>query len=350
MVAAFAIAATSAATADEPLKIGYVYSGPVADVGWIKQLDLGRQYVEETLGDKTKSVVVENITEGPDVPRVVNEMIADGAKMIMLGTFGYMNDGLRIAAADPDIKFLHASGYKQLPNFSTFTVKTFEGAYVAGMAAGMATKSDTIGIVAAFPIPEVIGIANAFALGARKTNPDVTVKTVWVNTWYDPPKTANAARALASQNADVLFSLYQNEASVVSVAEELGLYSVYTTSDMRKYAPKKHLVSLDLKLGPLFARVAQSVIDGKFEGVNHWIGFADDAIEMVGWSSDLTSDQRAELDSTVEGIRTGQINPFTGPIRNQSGKEIVADGQVMTDSEIQGINWLVEGVEGDLPQ
>lgn len=337
------------ARAEDPVTMGYLLSGPVGDVGWVKQLDAGRVHAEEALGAEVKSQVVENVPEGPDVPRVINEMIGNGADLIMLGTFGYMNDGLRIAEQNPDVRFLHASGYKQLPNFATFTVKTFQGAYVGGMAAGMVSKTNEIGIVAAFAIPEVIGIVDAFALGARETNPDAKIKIVWVNTWYDPPKTGNAARALLSQNVDVLFSLYQNDPSVVNVAEESGVYSVATT-DMSKYAPTKGLAMMNLKLGPLFAEVARSVADGTFEGVNHWIGFPDQAIEMVGLSPDLTAEQRKQLDDAVTELASGKEIIFAGPIRDQSGAVVVPEGEVMDAAAIQSVNWLVEGVEGGLPQ
>ena len=348
VVLAVSLAAT-AARADDQLTMGYLLSGPVGDVGWQRQLDEGRKFAEEKLGVRVKSVLVENVPEGPDVPRVINEMIANGAELIMLGTFGYMNDGLRIAEQNPNVKFLHASGFKQLPNFATFTTKTFQGAFIGGMAAGMVTKTDEIGIVAPFPIPEVIGIVNAFAIGARKTNPDANIKIVWVNTWYDPPKTGNAARALVSQEVDVLFSLYQNDPSVVNVAEESDLYSVATT-DMSKYAPKKGLAMMDLKFGPLFVEVAESVLDGTFEGVDHWNGFPDGSIEMLSLSPDLTIEQRQSLDDAVTEITSGKEIIFAGPIKDQSGTVIVREGEIMDSAAIQSMNWLVEGVEGSLPQ
>ncbi|MEO1249425.1 MAG: BMP family ABC transporter substrate-binding protein, partial [Pseudomonadota bacterium] len=190
----------------EAMKIGFIYPSPIADVGWSKQLDLGREAIEAAYGDKVETVVVENIPEGPDAARIMNQMVSDGAKFLMLGSFGYMNDGLKLGQTNPEVAMIHASGFKQTQNFGTFTARNYEGFYLGGMAAGMVTESNTIGLVAAFAIPEVVAEVNAITLAAQKVNPDATVKVVWLNSWFDPPKAQEAARALVSQGADVLFS------------------------------------------------------------------------------------------------------------------------------------------------
>ena len=184
---------TSAFAAD--LKIGFIYPSPTADVGWSKQLDLGREAIEAEFGDKVETVVVESVPEGPDAARVMNQMVSDGAGFVMLGSFGYMNDGLKLAKRNPNVSFIHASGFKQSKNFGTFTTRNYEGFYLTGMAAGMLTESNTIGLVAAFAIPEVVAEVNAITLAAQAENPDVNVKVIWLNSWFDPPKAQEAARA-----------------------------------------------------------------------------------------------------------------------------------------------------------
>ena len=200
--AALGIASIQGAAADK-LKIGFIYPSPIGDVGWAKELDNGRAAIEEALGDKVETVVVENVPEGPDAARIMNQMVSTGAGMMMIGSFGYMNDGLKLAQQKPDVTFIHASGYKTLDNFGNFQTRNYESAYVAGMAAGFATKSNTLGIVAAYSIPEVVGIINTFTLGAQRTNPDVTVKVVWLNSWFNPSKAQESARSLIAQEAEL---------------------------------------------------------------------------------------------------------------------------------------------------
>ncbi|MHA1570218.1 MAG: BMP family ABC transporter substrate-binding protein, partial [Alphaproteobacteria bacterium] len=203
VAAASLLFAVGTAQAEE-ITVGFIYPAPVADVGWAKQLDLGREAIEAKFGDKVKTVVVENVPEGPDATRIMNQMVTDGADFVMLGSFGYMNDGLRLAGRNPDVAFLHASGYKQTGNFGTFTPRNYEGFYLGGLAAGMVSKSNVIGVIGAFAIPEVVAEVNAITLAVRSINPDTEVKIIWLNSWFDPPKAQDAARALVSQGADVL--------------------------------------------------------------------------------------------------------------------------------------------------
>ncbi len=200
------MALTAVVAQADPMKIGFIYPSPIGDVGWAKQLDLGREALVKEFGDKIATRAVDNVPEGPDASRVINQMISDGDKFIVLGSFGYFNDGLRLARQFPDVSFIHASGFKQSKNFGTFTARNYEGFYLAGMAGASVTKSKIIGIVAAFAGPEVVAEVNAIALAVQKVNPEAKVKIVWVNTWFDPPKEQDAARALISQGADVVYA------------------------------------------------------------------------------------------------------------------------------------------------
>lgn len=341
---------SSAAFAADPLKIGFIYPSPVGDVGWAYELDRGRQAIEAEFGDKVETVVVENIPEGPDAARIMNQMAADGAKMIMIGSFGYMNDGLKLAKRNPDIKLIHASGYKLADNMGNFQTRNYESAYIAGMAAGYVTKSNTIGMVAAYAIPEVVGIINAFTMGAQATNADVTMKVVWLNSWFDPSKAQESARSLIAQKSDVIFSIYQDTPSVVTVAEEEGVYVVNTSSDMSKYAPTKLLASLQISWAEHFIEQTKAVLDGSFKGTAFWGGMADGAVSMAGMSADLNPEQRAAVDAKVAEISAGSFHPFSGPIVDQDGKEMIAAGETISDGDLLGINWLVKGVETKLPK
>lgn len=349
-LAIFVLLPQSQLFAADPLKIGYIYPSPAGDVGWAHELDQGRVAIEEAFGDKVESIVVENIPEGPDAARIMNQFAAQGAKMIMLGSFGYMNDGLKLAKRYPDIKIIHASGYKLADNMGNFQTRNYESAYLAGMAAGHVTKTNTVGMVAAYAIPEVVGIINAFTMGAQSTNPDATMKVVWLNSWFDPSKAQESARSLIAQQSDVIFSIYQDTPSVVTVAEEEGVYVVNTSSDMKKYAPNHLLVSMQISWADHFIEQTQAVLDGTFKGTAFWGGMADNAVSMESWSDDLTADQLSGLEATIAEIAAGKFHPFTGPIVDQDGKEMIKAGDTIADGDLLGIDWLVKGVETRLPK
>lgn len=350
LIAAAAALCIGGAAAAEDLKIGYIYPGSVSDVGWVKQLDLGREAVEEAYGDRVTSVVVENIFEGPDAGRVVNQMISDGVDFVVLGSFGYMNDGMRAAQANPEVAFIHASGFQQADNFGTFTARMYEGFFLGGMAAGMVTESDVIGVVAAFPIPEIIANINAITLAARRVNPDVEVKVIFLNSWFDPPRAQEAARALISQGADVLFSVNQNTPSVVTVAEAEGVYVVNTNSDMSAYGPNAVLASVTSVWNAYFVEQVGAYLDDGFAGGDERGGLASGMVQVVAYSDDLSEEQMAAIAAVEAAIISGEDHPFTGPIVDQDGVERVAAGEVLADGDIFGMNWLVEGVDGALPE
>jgi simple sugar transport system substrate-binding protein len=338
------------AQASEKFKLGFIYPSPVGDVGWAHELDEGRRKVAEKFGDAVEIVTAENIPEGPDAARTMNQMIADGAKFLMIGSFGYMNDGMKLAKDHPEVSFINASGYKLAPNFGNFQTRNYETAYIAGLAAGFVTKSKILGVVAAYPIPEVIGIINAFTLGAQKTNPDVTVKVVWLNSWFDPNKSQEAARSLVAAQADVLFSLYQDTPEVVTLADELGVYSISTSSDMSKHAPKKYLMGMGIDWGPHFIDMVGQAIAGNFKGTSYWGGMKDGAVHVASLTPNLTPEQKKVTDDAVAAITAGTFHPLTGPVVDQDGNEKLAAGVVIADGDMASINWLVKGVETRIPQ
>lgn len=347
--ACMALPLTGMAAMAEPLMVGLIYPTPVADVGWAKQMDLAREAVEEAYGDRVTTRAVQNIPEGPDASRVMNQLVADGAGFVVLGSFGYMNDGLRLAQANPDVNFLHASGYRQTANLGTFTARNYEGFYLAGMAAGMVTESDTIGIVAAFAVPEVVAEVNAVALAARKANPDVDIRIVWVNSWFDPAREQEAARALISQGADVVFSLHQDTPSVVNVAQAEGVYVVATGSDMRAHGPDAVLASVTMNWGPYFVDAVGATLDGTFKGHDERGGLASGTVSVV-WGDVLTEEQLARIAEVEAALASGEAHVFAGPLADQAGTQRVAEGEALADPEIFAMNWLVEGLAGSLPQ
>lgn len=338
------------ALAEDKLKIGFLYPSPIADVGWSAELNAGRVAIEEHFGDKVETVFVENVPEGPDAARIMNQMAAQGAEMIMLGSFGFMNDGLKLAQQRPEMTFIHASGYKLAPNFGNFQSRNYESSYLVGMAAGDVTENNVVGIVAAYAIPEVVGMINAFALGVQAVKPDVEIKVVWLNSWFDPPKAQDSARALMAQQADVIYSLYQDTPSVVTVAEEEEVWVINTSSDMKAYAPNWLLASQIADWSSYFIASVEATMAGTFEGTPYWGGMADGTVDVKSWSDRISDETMAKITAAADGIKAGEFHPLTGPIMDQDGTERLAAGETIADQDLLGINWLVQGVETRIPE
>jgi simple sugar transport system substrate-binding protein len=347
-VTAAVLAAGSASA--QKAKIGVIYPSPIGDLGWSHEIDVGRQAIADQLGDKVEFIKAENIPEGPDAQRVMNQMASENPKLIILGSFGYMNDGLRLASTRPDIAFIHASGYKTTKNFGWFLARNYQSAYAAGIAAGYVTKNKILGVVAAYPIPEVLAMINGLTLGAQKVNPEVTVKVVWLNSWFDPNKSQEAARSLVAQKADVLYSLYQDTPEVVSLAEQLGVYVISTSSDMSRHAPKWYLAGPHVNWSNYFVASAEAAIAGTFKGDGYWGGMQDGCVSVVAISRNLTPEQRKTVDDAIAAMTAGTFHPMTGPITSQDGELKLKPGEAMADGPLLGINWLVKGVETRIPK
>ncbi len=340
---------TAGAFAEDPLKVGFVYIGPVGDHGWTYQHNEGRLAIEEAFGDKVQTTFVEFVPEGQDAERVIRQLAADGHGLIFTTSFGYMNPTIKVAKNFPNVQFEHCSGYKRSDNVSTYLARFYEGRYVIGRIAGAVTKSNTIGYIASFPIPEVVRGINSFTLGLRSVNPDAKVKVVWVSTWFDPGKEGDAAKALIDQGADILVQ-HTDSPAPLQVAEERGVYAFGQASDMVAFGPKAHLSAIVNNWGPYYVARTQAVLDGNWASQDVWGGISDDMIRMAEFNPDsLPADVIADAQATVDGIRSGTIHPFAGPIMDQAGNEVVAAGATLSDGDLLGMGYYVMGVDGALP-
>jgi len=334
----------------EPLEIGVLLPSPIADVGWSHALVQGIEGVQAKYGDQVNVNIIENIQEGPDADRIMNKMVGDGQDFLLLGSFGFMNGGLKLAQRNPDKTFIHASGYKTADNFSPFTAKYYEGAYLMGMAAAEVSKTKKLGVVSAFAIPELISTINGFTLGARSVDPDITVDVIWINSWFDPAKAQDSAKALLAGGADVLFSNAQDTPSVVTVAEENDAYVFNLNSSMKEYAPTKYLGVVKTDWAPFFVASVDAHLAGTFEGKNQWLGMNDDVVVVQDWSADISEEMMTKIEATRAQIASGERHVYDGPLVDQDGEEIVAAGERLEDSAILGIDWHVEGVNSPLPK
>ncbi|MFM6986342.1 MAG: BMP family ABC transporter substrate-binding protein [Hydrogenophaga sp.] len=347
--AAAPAAATAPAPKAEPLKIAFAYVGPVGDGGWTFAHDRARKAVEAEFGDKVSTSFVENVPESADAERVLRDLAGQGNKLVFGTTFGYMEPMLKVAADFKDVKFEHATGYKQAENMRTYDSRTYEGAYMAGVIAGSMTKTNTLGVVASIPIPEVIRNINSFTLGAQSVNPKVKTKVVWVNGWFDPPKETEAATSLINGGADVLMQNTDSSA-VLQTAEKMGKRAFGWDSDMTAYGPKAHLGSAVINWGPYYVKAVKDALEGTWQGNSGvWWGHKEGAIDMVSIADDVPAEVKAKIDSIKAGLKDGSFSIWKGPIVGQDGKAVLAKDAVADDAFLGGIKFYVKGVEGKLP-
>lgn len=333
----------------EPLKIAFAYVGPVGDGGWTFAHDNGRKAIEAEFGDKVVTSFVEKVPESADAERVIRDMAQQGNKLIFGTTFGYMEPMLKVAADFKDVKFEHATGYKSADNMRTYDSRTYEGAYMAGVIAGKMTKSNTLGVVASIPIPEVIRNINTFTLGAQSVNPKIKTKVVWVNEWFNPPKESEAATSLINGGADVLFQNTDSSA-VLQTAEKMGKRAFGWDSDMTAYGPKAHLGSAIINWGPYYVKAVRDALEGKWTGNSGvWWGVKEGAIDLVSVAADVPEDTKKRVDEIRAGLKDGSFVIWKGPIVGQDGKEVLAKDAVADDKFLGGINFYVKGVEGKVP-
>jgi basic membrane protein A len=347
--AAAAPAASAPAAKAEPLKIAFAYVGPVGDGGWTYAHDNGRKAVQQAYGDKVITSFVEKVPESADAERVIRDMAAQGNKLIFGTTFGYMEPMLKVAGDTKDVKFEHATGYKQADNMRTYDSRTYEGAYMAGVIAGKMSKTGTLGVVGSVPIPEVVRNINSFTLGAQSVNPKVKTKVVWVNEWFNPPKETEAATALINGGADVLFQNTDSSA-VLQTAEKMGKRAFGWDSDMTAYGPKAHLASAVINWGPYYVKAVGETLEGKWKGnTAAWWGVKEGAIDIVSIAADVPDDTKKRIDEVKAGLKDGSFSIWKGPITDNTGKELLAKDVVADDKFLGGLKTYVKGVEGKVP-
>ncbi|MCV6823648.1 MULTISPECIES: BMP family ABC transporter substrate-binding protein [Halocynthiibacter] len=349
MTAAVALGVAAPAMADTT-KVGFVYVGTPGDGGWTYEHDEGRKAVEEHFGDKVETTFVENVAEGPDAERVLTQMALSGHDLIFTTSFGYMDQTNAVAAKFPDIKFEHATGYKrEHPNVSTYGARFYEGRAVIGTIAGHMTESNKIGYIASFPIPEVIRGINSAYIHAKKVNPDAEMKVIWVFSWFDPAKEADAAAALIEQGVDVIMQHTDSTAPMAKAAETEGVIAFGQASDMAQFAPSPRVSSIIDNWAPYYIERTQAVMDGTWEQVDTWGGIASGMVKIGDITDAIPAEVKAEAMAIEASIADGSYHAFTGPLNKQDGTPWLAEGETAGDGDLLGMNFYVEGIEGDIP-
>ncbi len=328
-----------------PLKVGFVYVAPITEAGWVRQHEEGRKAVDAALGARVSTTFVENVPEGADAERVIRDLAQQGHTLIFTPSFGYMEPTLKVAKDFPDVKFESVTGYKTAPNVATANARYYEGRYLAGIAAGRMTRSNVAGYVAGFPIPEVLQGINAFTLGMRSVNPKAQVKVVWLNAWFDPPRERDAAMSLFNQDVDVI-AFHTGSTAVMVAAQERGRMAVAYHSDMRKAGPDAQIVAVTHQWGAYYTQRVRAALDGSWKSGAIWGGVREGMIRVGDFGARVPRAVQDEVLARQREIASGKLHPFAGPISDNDGKPQVAAGAVMTDAQIQSMNFLVSGVQG----
>ena len=334
-----------------PLRVAFVYVSPIGDVGWSHQHDLGRREMERALGDKVRTTAVESVAEGADSERVIRDLAREGHGLIFATSFGYLEPTLRVAAEFPAIRFEHAGGYKTALNVNTYNARYYEGRYLAGMLAAAASRPGIAGYVAGFPVPEVVQGINAFALGMRAVDPKAVVRVLWLNTWFDPAREAEAALALVNQGADVLTN-HSASAAVAEAAQKQfsvkGVRFVGYQSDMRAHAPDAQLAAVTHHWGRYYSGVARAVLEGRWTPQPVWGGLREGMVALKAIDPKLPAAVRASVEARRQAIADRRFKPFAAPLVDNRGRQRLAAG-ALDDAAIQRMDWLVDGVVGAVP-
>ena len=334
----------------EDLKVGFIYVGPTGDHGWTYEHDQARKEVIKALGSKVKTSYVESVPEGADAARVITKMASSGHGLIFTTSFGYMNPTLKVAKNFPKVSFEHATGYKRSKNVNTYSGRFYEGRHVVGLIAGKMTKSNVLGYVASFPIPEVIRGINATFLAARSVNPKIKIKIIWVFTWFDPGKEADAAKTLIDQGADIILQ-HTDSPAPMQVAEKRGKWAIGQASNMQAFGPRAQLTAIINNWAPYYIQRTKEVLNGTWKGnQDTWGGFKSGIVKLAPYSKHLPADVVAMAEKARKGIMDGSVHAFQGPIKDQSGKIVVKAGERASDGMLAKMNFYVEGVEGKIPK
>ena len=347
---AFGLATTAFADGHEKTKVGFVFVGPVGDGGWTYEHNKGRLAVEEAFGDKVETVFVESVAEGPDSERVMTQMALNGADLIFTTSFGYMDPTINIAAKFPDVKFEHATGYKQAHNVSVYSARFYEGRAIQGHIAGKMTKSNIVGYIASFPIPEVIRGINSAYIHAKKVNPDVEFKIIWAYTWFDPAKEADAAKVLIEQGADVVLQHTDSTAPQAAAQDAGNVITFGQASDMSQYGPLPRVSSIIDDWAPYYIARTQAVMDGTWTSTSTWDGIGAGMVGIGEISDAVPADVKAEALAMKAALADGSYHAFTGPLNKADGSVWLKSGETANDGDLAGMGFYVEGITAEIPK
>ncbi|GAA6208588.1 BMP family ABC transporter substrate-binding protein [Cognatishimia sp. WU-CL00825] len=333
----------------EKTKVGFIYVGSINDGGWNEHHHHSAKEMVAHFGDDVELVFQENVAEGPDAERAMTQMALGGADLIFSTSFGFMDPTINVAKKFPKVKFEHATGYKRAENVSSYSARFYEGRAIQGTIAGRMTKSNIIGYIGSFPIPEVIRGINSAYLHAQKVNPDVQFKVIWISAWLDPAKEADAAKVLIEQGADVVLQHTDSTAPLAAMKAAGNVIGFGQAADMAEYAPHPRVSSIIDNWAPYYIARTQAVMDGSWSSIDTWDGISAGMVGIGEISNAVPEEVKAEALAMIDAISEGTYHPFTGPINKQDGSMWLSEGEIADDGALAGLNFYVEGIEGSVP-
>ncbi|HXZ17017.1 MAG TPA: BMP family ABC transporter substrate-binding protein [Roseiarcus sp.] len=332
------------ARAGEPLKVGFVYLGPIGDYGWTWAHEKGRKAMVDALKGQVVADYVENVKEDASAAPVIKDLAQQGHKLIFATTFGYMDQTVEAAKQFPDAKFEHCTGYKHADNLGTYNTRFYQGRAVEGAMAGLMSKTGVVGYLGSYKVPEVVQGVNAFTLAAQAVNPKVTTKLIMIDSWFDPAKEAAAVQTLANLGCDVI-AQHTDSPAGLQVCEQRKVWCFGNAADMSRFAPKTQLTAIEDIWGPYYTSRAKAVLDGTWKSDDAWWGMKEGALVMAPYNKAIADEVRAAADKMIAGWKDDSYDVFTGEIKDQTGAVKVAKGQRMEDKDLAVIDWYVEGVQ-----
>jgi simple sugar transport system substrate-binding protein len=336
------------AAAQQKLKVGFIYVGPVGDFGWTYQHEVGRRGLVKEFGDKIETTYLENVNEGPDAERSIQQLARAGHQLIFTTSFGFMDSTAKVAQRFPKIHFEHATGYKRAANLATYSGRFYQGRYIQGQIAAKMSKSGVIGYIGSFPVPEVISGMNATMLGAQSINPNIKIKIIWANSWFNPGKEADAAKALIDQGADMIMQ-HTDSPAAMQVAEQRGVHAFGQDSDMIKFGPKAQLTAIVNNWAPYYIERIKLELAGKWKSGDTWEGLKEKMVEMAPYTN-MPADVKKMAEETEAAIASGKLAVFKCPVVDQAGKTIECKGGThLADPQILGMNFYVKGIDEKMP-
>jgi simple sugar transport system substrate-binding protein len=336
------------ASAADKLKVGFIYLGPVGDLGWTYQHELARQALVKEFGDKIETTFLENVPEGPDAERAIEQLVRAGNKLIFTTSFGYMDPTLKVAKKYPNVHFEHCSGYKRDKNMSTYSARWYQGRYIQGQIAAKMSKAGVLGYIGSFPIPEVVSGINATMLGALSVNPNMKVKIIWVNSWFDPGKEADAAKALLDPGADII-TQHTDSPAPMQIVSERGKFAFGQDSEMIKFGPKAQLTSILDTWAPYYIARVKAEMDGSWKESDVWGGLDTKMFEMAPYTN-MPDDVKKMAEDTQAALTSGKLQPFKCPVVGQDGKDVECKGgDHLADEQILSMNYYIKGIDDKLP-
>ncbi len=332
------------AFAAEPLKVGYIFLGPIGDYGWTWAHNKGRLAMDAALKGQVVSSYVENVKEDASAVPILKDLAQNGSKLIFTTSYGYMDQTIEVAKQFPDVKFEHCTGYKHADNVGTYNSRFHQGRAVEGTIAGLLSKSGTIGYLGSYKVPEVVLGVNSFTLSAQAVNPNIKTKLVMIDSWFDPAKEAAAVQTLINLGCDVV-AQHTDSPAGLQVCEQRKVWCFGQGADMSRFAPKTQATGIEDIWGPYYISRAKAALDGTWKPDDAWWGFKEGTVVMSPYNKALPDNVKASADKIIAGWKDGTYDVFTGPIVDQDGKERVAKGQRMEDKDLAVIDWYVKGVQ-----